>query len=194
MSTPHAILIALLEKPSSGYDLARRFDRAIGYFWRATHQQIYRELGRMVEAGWVAVMDGDALAQASQEALPAATRRKVYRVLPVGRDEVARWVRETRLGVDDRNAFLLKLRADAAIGPLGLGDELLRLIDEHRARLDTYREIEQRDFAGHALTNAQQLQYAILRAGLLQQQTWLEWADGVRPLLGLPASERGVAN
>ena len=52
MSTQHALLISLIEKPSSGYDLARRFDKSIGYFWHATHQQIYRELGRMAEMGW----------------------------------------------------------------------------------------------------------------------------------------------
>lgn len=177
MSTPHAILIALLEKPSSGYDLARRFDRAIGYFWRASHQQIYRELSRMVDTGWVAVVDDDAAAA-------AATRRKVYRVLRAGRDEVVRWVRDTPLGVDDRNAFLLKLRADAAIGPLGVGDELLALIDGHRARLHTYREIERRDFIGRKPTNARQLQYAILRAGILQEEMWLEWAREVAPLVG----------
>jgi DNA-binding PadR family transcriptional regulator len=173
MSTPHAILIALLEKPSSGYDLARRFDRAIGYFWQATHQQIYRELGRMVAAGWVAVVEEGA----------AASRKKVYRVLPVGREEVERWVRETRLGPDDRNVFLLKLRADAAIGPLGLGEELRRLIDEARARLETYRAIEQRDFSAPALTRGQQLQYAILKAGIHTQETWLEWAEELRPLV-----------
>ncbi|MGW4568360.1 PadR family transcriptional regulator, partial [Streptomyces sp. NPDC004561] len=47
MSLPHAILTALLEKPSSGLELTRRFDKSIGYFWSATHQQIYRELGRL---------------------------------------------------------------------------------------------------------------------------------------------------
>jgi DNA-binding PadR family transcriptional regulator len=174
MSTPHAILIALLEKPSSGYDLARRFDRAIAYFWQATHQQIYRELGRMVEAGWVAVLENEA---------PVATRRKVYCVLPVGREEVIRWVRETPLGMDDRNVFLLKLRADAVIGPLGLGDELLRMIDDNQARLDLYREIEQRDFGAPSLTRAQQVQYAILKAGIQTQEMWLVWAEEVRALL-----------
>ncbi|MFP6559548.1 PadR family transcriptional regulator [Paraburkholderia sp. B3] len=174
MSTPHAILIALLEKPSSGYDLARRFDRAIAYFWQATHQQIYRELGRMVEAGWVAVIENEA---------PAATRRKVYCVLPVGREEVIRWVRQTPLGPDDRNVFLLKLRADAVIGPLGLGEELLRMIDDNQARLGLYREIERRDFGAPSLTRAQQVQYAILKAGIQTQEMWLEWAEDVRPLL-----------
>ena len=174
MSTPHAILIALLEKPSSGYDLARRFDRAIGYFWHATHQQIYRELGRMVEAGWVSVIEDETA---------AASRKKVYCVLPVGRDEVARWVRETALDLDSRNVFLLKLRADAVIGPLGLAEELARLIEENRARLATYREIEQRDFGAASLTRGQQLQYAILKAGIHTQEMWLAWAQEVRPLV-----------
>jgi DNA-binding PadR family transcriptional regulator len=176
MSTPHAILIALLEKPSSGYDLARRFDRAIAYFWQATHQQIYRELGRMVDAGWVTVVEEDAAA--------TATRKKVYRVLPVGREEVARWARETRLGVDDRNLLLLKLRADAVIGPLGLADQVQQMIVDARERLDTYRAIEQRDFGAPSLTRGQKLQYAILKAGIRTQESWLEWAEEVPSLLG----------
>ena len=53
MSLAHALLTSLLEQPSSGYDLARRFDKSIGHFWQATHQQIYRELGRMEDAGWI---------------------------------------------------------------------------------------------------------------------------------------------
>ena len=44
MALTHAILVALSEQSGSGYELARRFDRSIGYFWSATHQQIYRTL------------------------------------------------------------------------------------------------------------------------------------------------------
>jgi len=53
MALEHAILVSLTERAGSGYELARRFDRSIGYFWPATHQQIYRVLRRMDEAGWV---------------------------------------------------------------------------------------------------------------------------------------------
>lgn len=177
MSTPHAILISLLEQPSSGYDLARRFDRSMGYFWRATHQQIYRELGRMLQQDWVAVI-GETAGEA------AASRKKVYQVLPAGRAEVARWVRETVTDVEGRNVFLIKLRAEAAIGPLGLDAELARLIVLHRERLQTYLDIEQRDFTpAGALTHAQQVQYAILKGGILSERAWLAWAEEVRPLV-----------
>ena len=54
MALPHAILVSLCEQSGSGYELARRFDRSIGYFWAATHQQIYRTLKSMEDDGWVA--------------------------------------------------------------------------------------------------------------------------------------------
>src|SRR5687768_17459811 len=110
MSTQHALLTSLIEKPSSGYGLARRFDRSIGYFWHASHQQIYRELGRMSEKGWIA---------ASDDAGGPKNRKKVYSVLPAGREELRRWVLEPTPGLDVRDEILVKLRADAALGPLG---------------------------------------------------------------------------
>ena len=55
MALEHALLVALREQPASGLELARRFDRSIGFFWSATHQQIYRVLGRMEGDGWVRV-------------------------------------------------------------------------------------------------------------------------------------------
>ena len=85
MSLDHALLVSLLEKPSSGYELARRFDRSIGYFWHATHQQIYKVLARMEEAGWVA---------ARVEAGESAPDRKLFSVSAGGRAELGRWLAE----------------------------------------------------------------------------------------------------
>ncbi len=49
MSLPHVLLTSLLERPNTGFELARRFDRSMGFFWNATHQQIYRELNNMLK-------------------------------------------------------------------------------------------------------------------------------------------------
>jgi DNA-binding PadR family transcriptional regulator len=51
----HALLVALREQPAAGLELARRFEKSIGFFWHATHQQIYRVLARMERDGWVTV-------------------------------------------------------------------------------------------------------------------------------------------
>ena len=53
MSLPHALLTALIDRPDSGSELASRFDRSLGHFWAATHQQIYRELDRLATAGLI---------------------------------------------------------------------------------------------------------------------------------------------
>ncbi|SOZ39645.1 PadR family transcriptional regulator [Cupriavidus neocaledonicus] len=181
MSTQHALLISLIEKPSSGYDLARRFDRSIGYFWHATHQQIYRELGRMADSGWIAADESDAAE--GEAAADRRNRKKVYRVLPAGRDELARWVLAPGAGLDQREEILVKLRADAVIGPLGLTDEMRRLIALHRARLETYLAIERRDFSAPDMDRAQQLRYALLQRGIRFETDWVAWGEALLPLL-----------
>jgi len=178
MSTQHALLISLIEKPSSGYDLARRFDKSIGYFWHATHQQIYRELGRMAEVGWIAADE----AMSEVEGAEKKGRKKVYRVLAAGHDELVRWVVAPGHGLDQREEILVKLRADAAIGPLGLDKEMARLIALHEARLETYRGIERKDFSGR-LDRRQQIQYALLQRGIRFQEDWLVWGRSLLPLL-----------
>ena len=80
MSLEHAILVSLRERAASGYELARRFDKSIGHFWAATHQQIYRSLKRMVELGWVSCDE------VAQEKRPD---KKVYRVSDSGAAELA---------------------------------------------------------------------------------------------------------
>lgn len=174
MSIQHALLTSLLEKPSTGYELANRFDRSIGYFWQATHQQIYRELGRMVTAGWL-------MAQDCPEA--DKRRKKTYQVLPAGREELRRWAAEPQDSGDQNQALLIKLRAEAVIGPLGLREEVLRLFKQHQAMLETYRQIEQRDFSSASLTRAQRLQYVVLRRGIMLEESWLAWADELLPLI-----------
>ena len=71
MSLKHAMLVSLAERPASGYDLVRRFDRSVGYFWRASHQQIYRELPKLEAAEWVSA---EAVAQRTVGPQPITVR------------------------------------------------------------------------------------------------------------------------
>src|SRR6516165_6686385 len=53
MSLRDAVLAALLEGESSGYDLAKSFDASVANYWMATPQQLYRELDRLAEEGLI---------------------------------------------------------------------------------------------------------------------------------------------
>ncbi|MGU7774616.1 PadR family transcriptional regulator [Burkholderia sp. MR1-5-21] len=176
MSLPHALLTALAERPGSGSELAGRFDRSIGYFWQATHQQIYRELGHLEASGWI-------------ESLPAESgrgRKRAYRILPAGKKELRRWIAEQENPTPLREAMLVRLRAEAALGPAGLEEEMSRHIALHQQKLDLYREIEARDFATESESRATRLQHLVLKAGIAQEEFWVDFSKQALDILRLP--------
>ncbi|WP_407553494.1 PadR family transcriptional regulator [Streptomyces sp. Pv4-95] len=165
MSLPHAILTALLEKPSSGLELTRRFDRSIGYFWSATHQQIYRELGKLEQAGLIRALPSDQ---------PARGQKKDFEVLPAGRAELTRWAAGEQDPKPIRDALLLRLRAAAVVGRDGLDEELRRHLALHRSQLAEYSRIEERDFDAPTSPD-DRLQRLVLRAGIGLETFWVQW-------------------
>lgn len=179
MSLPHAILTALLEKPSSGLELTRRFDKSIGFFWSATHQQIYRELGKLEQAGLIRSLPQP----------PSRGQRKAYEVLPEGRAVLVDWVAESQDPKAAREPLLLRLRAAAVVGAPGLAAELERHLGLHERQLAEYLEIEQRDFPAEAADHANRLQHLVLRAGIGLETFWIQWLTEAlsEPLGGTPA-------
>jgi len=176
MSLPHALLTSLLERPCSGLDLAQRFDRSIGYFWHATHQQIYRELGRLEAAGWVA----------SAPAESGRGGKKVYEVLPDGREELKRWAGEAQDPRPMRDELMLRLRAEALIGPTAVKDDIERRLAMHRERLALYRSLESKDFPEGDLPREKQVQHLVLSAGIMFEALWVEWSEKALQVLSQP--------
>ncbi|MET9428970.1 PadR family transcriptional regulator [Streptomyces sp. NPDC003036] len=167
MSLPHAILTALLEKPSSGLELTRRFDRSIGYFWSATHQQIYRELGKLEQAGHIRALPSQA---------PARGQKKEYEVLPAGREALTAWVRRSEDPKPIRDALLLRLRAAAVVGTEGFADELRRHLVLHQAQLEEYLGMEERQFPPERrAAEADRLRHLVLRGGIELERFWTAW-------------------
>ncbi|MGW8952056.1 PadR family transcriptional regulator [Streptomyces sp. NPDC055709] len=180
MSLPHAILTALLEKPSSGLELTRRFDRSIGYFWSATHQQIYRELGKLEEAGHIRALPSDR---------PARGQKKEYEVLPAGRAELTAWVGRTEDPKPIRDALLLRMRAAAVVGTEGLEAELRRHLALHEGQLAEYEDIEKRHFPPERDTVEDRLRHVVLRGGIDLERFWIEWVRAaLRELAALPTA------
>ncbi len=167
MALEHVLLVSLSERAASGAELTRRFDRSLGFFWTATHQQIYRVLGRMETDGWVVC-----------QVVPHPDRpaTKVYDVTPAGRGELARWIAEPSGPDPLRSDFMVKVRA-ASYGDRAavLAQGAVKLA-EHRARLALYEQIESRDFPKLKGLNGRELDmYLVLRGGVLMEQFWIDW-------------------
>lgn len=179
MSLPHALLTALIERPGAGSELAGRFDRSIGYFWQATHQQIYRELARLEAAGWIEGRQVDG----------ARGRKRTYWVLPAGRDELARWTAESQEPLPIRDEMMVRLRAEAVVGPTALLGNLAALARHHRARLATYQAIEQRDFTPPPTDKSQQLRHLVLKAGIEYERHRAEFCEQAMAVMATVQSD-----
>lgn len=172
MALEHAILVSLLEQPGSGYELARRFERSIGRFWTATHQQIYRVLRRMSDDGWVV---GDQIGQGGRP------DKVSYSVSATGRVALTAWLREPVQPEAVRHELAVKIRGaafDDAAGRTALIAEVARYRVTHEATLQRYRTGERRDFPG-ADGPGERLQHVVLRGGIAYEMMVLTWLDDV---------------
>jgi DNA-binding PadR family transcriptional regulator len=174
MALDHAILVSLLERPGSGYELSRRFERSIGYFWTATHQQIYRVLKRMESDGWIDVRE------VPQQGRPD---KKEYSVAARGRAALSAWLHEPIEPESVRHDLAVKIRGAAFDDPTALIREVERHHRAHTDRLAHYLAGERRDFTGPDAPTApdagQQLQHVVLRGGIAYERMTLDWLDDV---------------
>ncbi|WP_405497180.1 PadR family transcriptional regulator [Streptomyces sp. NBC_00096] len=183
MALEHAILVSLLEQPGSGYELSRRFERSIGYFWTATHQQIYRVLGRMESDGRLDVRE------VPQRARPD---KKEYSVTAAGRAALAEWLHEPIQPDTVRHELAVKIRGAAFDDPAALIREVERHHRAHADRLTHYLAGELRDFTGPDAAAApgagRELQHVVLRGGIAYERMQLAWLEDVLTTLrGLAA-------
>jgi DNA-binding PadR family transcriptional regulator len=127
-----AVLGLLGVKPMSGYDIKRAVDRTIRHFWAASYGQIYPELKRLEEAGWISGKD------ASQ----GERTRRVYRLTAQGGRELEAWLHghETRIEMRDESLLRLffadALPRDEALGLLSARRHGYRMMLAYLRSLD----------------------------------------------------------
>ncbi|VXC48577.1 PadR family transcriptional regulator [Aeromicrobium sp. 9AM] len=176
MALEHAILVSLAEKSASGYDLARRFDASIGHFWKASHQQIYKVLGRMESDKWV---------EAHLVEQSGRPDKKVYAITSEGSDELMRWSSTPTPIEAYRSEFAVKLRG------LRFGDRDAVLSDvttrraAHVAQLAYYEASAAKHYPDPSAIGEDELgAYLVLRGGLMQEQAAIAWCDEILQALG----------
>lgn len=190
MSLRFVLLTVLQNTDSTGYEITREFDTVLGYFWRASHQHVYRELGRMEEEGLVRFR------VETQEGKPD---RKVYSVTPAGTALLRSWLAEPLPPRKVNDELMVRLVAAGVLGPEGLKTirpELAARRVEHEKRLQEYLEIEAEHYSPAALAvmpMAIRLVHLTLRRGIRIQRSTIEWLEEVDGVLSelLEGTEQG---
>jgi len=181
MALDHAIMTALLEDRMSGYELTKSFDTSLGFFWKASHQQIYRTLRELEKQGLL-----------ESEDVPQAGRpdKVVYALTPPGRKALEQWVMGDGQLREARDDLYVKLYNLSGANRDHIRAELAGRAERVRGQLALYRRIRERHYARpEALALRRRGIYLALLAGIRNCEAFLAWAAESEALLDLPVPD-----
>lgn len=98
MSLPYGLLGLLTYQDSTGYDLAKLFEDSLNNFWHAQSSQIYRELDRMEQKGWVSSKN------VIQDKRP---NKRLYSITHDGRAALLSWLNNASVDFENPHEPLL---------------------------------------------------------------------------------------
>jgi len=185
MSLEYAILGFLNYLPLSGYDLKKRFDQSVQFFWPADQSQIYQTLARMTSRGWTEV-----------ELQPQTSKpsRKVYHITTAGRAALADWLRGPLPEDENRSAVLIQVFFSGALSDA----DLLEKFDAYAARMRRKLEYLQSFPAiingyEHELTAPREAfcWSLTLEMGVRSTRAHLEWAESARARIAERMAQAG---
>lgn len=175
MALAHAIMTALIEDDLSGYELSRDFETSLGFFWNASHQQIYQELRKLAEKGWLNKRE------VNQSGKP---NKIVYGLTMAGRDALQAWVFGTTRTQAAKDELLVKLYNLDATNVGHLATEISRRREDMMKLLYLYETIRRRHYADTAnLPVRRKGVYLALAYGISQGEHFLAWCDQALELL-----------
>ena len=175
MALAQAILALLYDCPCSGYDLAKQFDSSVGFFWKASHQQIYRELSKIEALCWV-----------SYETITQTGKpdKKLYRVTELGKKQLSDWLNQQCEPMLVKDELLVKIFVGYLASPQTLQIELQRHRQIHQEKLQAYKQLEEHYFSNYPeLSPEAKFRYLALKRGVHDEIGWLTWCDEAVELL-----------
>lgn len=169
MALAHAIMTALIDDDLSGFELAKDFEASLGFFWRASHQQIYQELHKLADKQWLNKRE------VSQSGKP---NKIVYGMTKAGRDALAEWVFAATKMQPAKDELLIKLYNLSADNAPHLAGEVTLRREEMMQLLYLYEKIRLRHYADPlSLPIRSKGVYLALTAGIAQGEQFLAWCD-----------------
>lgn len=168
-------MVLLETEEGSGYDLLKRFKQRLGFFWQASHQQIYQQLK---------VMHQEGLIDCKLDVQKGKPDRKVYTMTQNGQQELLRWLNQACKPQKINDSLLVKLYGGHLLDKTVLLAEIKEHQNQHEKALQIMLELEQQ-YQELPLTErgSLMLPFLTLRRGILGEQAWLAWAQEVEVML-----------
>jgi DNA-binding PadR family transcriptional regulator len=183
MALGDAILVLLTERPMTGYELAKTFDTSIGFFWRADHQQIYRELTRLRDRGHV---------QGREVMQSGKPNKLVYTLTSDGKAALRQWAAQPSRASSIKDDLLVRLYALDSVDIAPLRADLMARLEYHRDRLMRFERILEKRFPEGTASPADLGKLLTLRMGLRYERAATEWCKEALDTLPVGADRMSV--
>ncbi|PDT72400.1 PadR family transcriptional regulator [Bradyrhizobium sp. C9] len=168
MALGDAILACLTERPMTGYELAKTFDASIGFFWKADHQQIYRELSRLRDKGHV---------QGREVVQSGKPNKLVYTLTAEGRAALKHWAARPSVPPSIKDDLLVRLYALDCVDIEPLRTDLMARLEHHRDRYERYERLLNKRFPDGTAPPADVGKMLSLRLGMRHEHMVVEWCE-----------------
>jgi PadR family transcriptional regulator AphA len=176
MALREVILTVLARGEMSGYEITKDFEAVYVHFWRASHQQVYRELARLHEDGRVTAR------VVAQEGKPD---KRLYAITRQGLEELRRWILAPTEMPRPQYDLLVKLLGSHVVDKQAFRQELERVRAQAQQWLDALRVMRRECIRSRARgwSEHEQILYLTLRRGLLLGQAQQRWLAEVSEFL-----------
>jgi len=158
----------------SGYELAKTFDASIGFFWKADHQQIYRELSRLRDRGHI---------QGREVVQSGKPNKLVYTLTSEGRAALKHWAARPSSPASVKDDLLVRLYALDSVDIEPMRADLMARLEYHRDRFARYERILKKRFPHGAASLDDTGKLLLLRMGLRHERSVAEWCEEALDIL-----------
>jgi DNA-binding PadR family transcriptional regulator len=184
MALGDAILACLTEHPMTGYELAKTFDSSMGFFWKADHQQIYRELSKLRDRGHV---EGREVVQSGKP------NKLVYTLTPKGLTALRHWAARPSVPASIKDDLLVRMNALDSLDIEPLRADLMARLEHHRDRYERYERMLGKRFPqGTASSPGDMGKLLNLKLGLSHERMVAEWCEEAIEALSAMAGKSNV--
>ena len=176
MALREVILTVLSRGEMTGYEITKDFEAVYVHFWRASHQQVYRELARLHKDGRVTSK------VITQDGRPD---KKVYAITKRGLEELRRWILAPTEAPRPQYDLLVKLLGSPVVDRRAFQQELERVRAQAREWVNGLRVTRRECIRSRSKgwSEHDQILYLTLRRGLLLGQAQLRWLEEVGAFL-----------
>jgi DNA-binding PadR family transcriptional regulator len=167
----------------TGYELAKTFDTSIGFFWKADHQQIYRELTRLRDRGHI---------QGCEVVQSGKPNKLVYTLTSEGRAALRHWAARPSTPALIKDDLLVRLYALDCVDIDPLRADLMARLEYHRDRFSRYERILNERFPQGTASPADTGKLLVLRMGLRYERAVAECCEEALDTLSAGANGTSV--